>query len=64
MYPNPARSYINISTKEEELLPYLKIFDMNGILMQEEFIGRGQTFVHINIHLRSGRYVVYMEDFK
>ena len=64
MYPNPARDYFNISTTKDELLPYVKIFDMKGILVKEVFIGKEQTFVRIDINLRPGTYIVYMEDRK
>ena len=64
IYPNPARTYFNISTMAEELLPYVKIFNMQGLLVQEEFIGRGQTLVCIVIHMKPGTYIVYMEDRK
>ena len=62
MYPNPARDHITIKTNEGELLPYVKIYDMQGRLRQTFTIGTGQMSVQINFHLSPGKYIVYLTN--
>ena len=64
MYPNPARDHITIKTDEGELLPYVKIYDMQGRLRDEVYIGTGQMSVYINLRLPSGKYIVYLTNVK
>jgi Secretion system C-terminal sorting domain len=64
MYPNPARDHITIKTDEGELLPYVKIYDMQGRLRDEIYIGTGQMSVEINLRLPSGKYIVYLTNVK
>jgi hypothetical protein len=61
IYPNPAREYFNIEAKTGEFAPYVKIYNYNGSLIFEKYIGQGQTFVRIDISLRPGTYVVFLD---
>jgi Secretion system C-terminal sorting domain len=63
MYPNPARDHVTIDIKDGELAKYIKIYDMNGRLVQEESID-GRALIQMNLHLRPGSYVVFLEDKK
>jgi hypothetical protein len=53
MYPNPA--------KEGVLPKYVKIYDMNGKLVQKDLI-QGKMMVRVELNLRPGNYIVKLED--
>ena len=61
MYPNPAKDHLTIEIKGDDVPKYIKIYDMNGRLVQKEET-RGSNVVRINLHLKAGRYVVNIED--
>jgi hypothetical protein len=61
MYPNPARDHLTIEIKGGEITKYIKIYDMNGRLVQIEAT-MGRNVVRFNLHLKTGRYVVNLED--
>ena len=62
IYPNPAKTYFNISTAGE-LLPYVDIYNYSIQLVREQYIGTGQRFVRINVSgLKPGSYIVCMKD--
>ena len=62
MYPNPARDHFFVEVKDGTLQRYLRIYDMQGRLLQTEYIGSEQKIVRIDVDLPSGMYVVKMED--
>jgi len=62
IYPNPAHDYFNIKLIEGELKPVIKIYDFEGRLVQEEFIGRGLNTIRIDIDLKPGEYFVILDD--
>jgi hypothetical protein len=62
IYPNPAKDHFFVEATEGILPSYIEIYDMNGRLMQEEFIGKGVVLKRIDVQLKSGSYVVYLED--
>jgi hypothetical protein len=62
IYPNPAKDYFYVEATEGILPSYVEIYDMNGRLMQEEYIGKGVSIKLINVHLKDGMYIVYLED--
>lgn len=61
MYPNPAKDHLTVEIKAGEMPKYIKIYDMNGRLVQIEET-RGSNVVRFNLHLKSGSYVVNLED--
>ena len=62
LYPNPAKTYFNISTAGE-LLPYVDIYNYSIQLVREQYIGTGQRFVRVDVHgLKPGSYIVCMKD--
>jgi hypothetical protein len=62
MYPNPAKDRFTIETTEGILPSYIEIYDMNGRLVHKELIGEGVTSKMIYVNLKSGSYIVYLED--
>jgi hypothetical protein len=62
MYPNPAKDHFTVEAEDGELLPYVRIYDMQGRLMQQEYIGTGVSSKLIYIHLKPGKYIVYLDD--
>jgi hypothetical protein len=64
LYPNPAHDHFTVEVAEGELLPYVKIYDWNGRLVQQETIGSGQRCFEIYIHLKPGKYIVYLSGEK
>jgi hypothetical protein len=61
MYPNPAKDHITIEVKEGVLPKYVKIYDMNGKLVQKDLI-QGKMMVRVELNLRPGNYIVKLED--
>jgi hypothetical protein len=61
MYPNPARDHVTIEVKEGVLPKYVKIYDMNGRLVQKE-LTQGKMTVRIELRLKRGNYIVKLED--
>ena len=61
MYPNPAKDHIIVEVQDGVLPKYIVIYNMNGVLVQKEFV-EGQMSVMIQLRLRPGMYIVYLED--
>jgi hypothetical protein len=61
MYPNPAKDHLIVEIKEGKVPKYIKIYDMNGRLMQIEPTW-GRNTVRFYLHLKRGSYVVNLED--
>jgi hypothetical protein len=61
MYPNPAKDHITIEIKDGDFAKYVNIYNMNGILVQKEFI-KGQSVIRVELHLRPGSYIVKLEE--
>jgi hypothetical protein len=65
IYPNPARTCFNIECKEGILPPYVKIYNNSGLLVFKQYIGTNLKYVHIEINLPPGVYIVFLEsDYK
>ena len=63
IYPNPARTYINISINEETLsTKIIRIFDSSGKLVLTKILDRGITDAHIPLMLNPGIYTVTFES--
>ncbi len=59
IYPNPASDILNISVNEEELIPdSVRIYDLSGKIVYENFYGSGLISVQIPSNIRSGVYIV------
>lgn len=61
MYPNPAKDHVTIEVKEGVLPKYVKIYDTNGRLVQKVFT-EGRMIIRVELRLRSGSYIIYLED--
>jgi hypothetical protein len=67
MYPNPVRvnTHFTITTKADELLPYVDIYNSSSQLVYERYIGTGLKTVTINVTgLHPGYYVVCVKNYK
>jgi hypothetical protein len=64
LYPNPVHDHFTVEVAEGELLPYLRIYNWDGILVQKETIGSGQKCFEVYIHLKRGKYIVYLSSEK
>jgi hypothetical protein len=62
MYPNPARDYFCIEVKSGTLPAYVRVYDMQGRLVLNKFIGEEMMFARIQISFRPGTYIVYLVD--
>lgn len=62
MYPNPAKDHVTVEVTDGELPQYFRIYNMQGECVAEKYIGKGMMALRIEIHLRPGMYIVYLED--
>lgn len=60
MYPNPANDHVFIKSLEGTLLPYVNIYNMNGVKVFTEYIGAEQTEVKLDLDLSTGSYIVFL----
>ena len=61
MYPNPAKDHLTVEIKDTIVPKYIKIYDMNGRLMQIEPTW-GRNVVRFDLHLKRGSYIVNLEE--
>jgi hypothetical protein len=64
IYPNPAKTYFNISVSEGTLPAWVRVYDRQGRIVLLRHIEKNQTLVKININLKPGVYIVYLDNNK
>jgi hypothetical protein len=61
IYPNPAKSFINISNIKTEIFQRtLKIYDLSGKLRLEKNLG-SEFFPNVPVDLKPGIYILHLE---
>lgn len=60
LFPNPVENILNISTNDEETL-LVRIFDLNGNVVQEEIILNGANMIDLS-NLHRGLYIVDLSN--
>ena len=63
IYPNPARGYFNIEVNEEMIFPdTVRIYDLSGKIVYENFYGFGLINVRLPSNIKSGIYIVNLSS--
>jgi uncharacterized repeat protein (TIGR02059 family) len=63
LYPNPAGDFFNIATHEQIIAPdFVRIFDLSGKIVYENFYESGPLNVQIPSYIKSGVYLVTLSS--